>query len=172
MSPSNRQADCFGGRRARWPAKSGCALEWRQLKSWPVSAPGEPLLGPVGLAQMIGAPEPVNKRLTPATCMVDGPRRIAAAADRCPFAAPDPFPPPARQPHTVSFLTGPLPFSLAFVFGCDLVKIESEIAKMNWRAPGEASFGPDLRPRDHRRRRQWVRRRARCGRARKFRFPL
>jgi glycerol-3-phosphate dehydrogenase len=32
------------------------------------------------------------------------------------------------------------PFSLAFTFGCDLFQIESKIAKVNWRTPGEASL--------------------------------
>jgi hypothetical protein len=29
------------------------------------------------------------------------------------------------------------PFSVAFGFGCDLIKTESEIAKVNWRTPGK-----------------------------------
>ena len=32
------------------------------------------------------------------------------------------------------------PFLLAFTFGCDLFQIESKIAKVNWRTPGEASL--------------------------------
>jgi hypothetical protein len=32
------------------------------------------------------------------------------------------------------------PFSLAFVFGCDLFETESEIAKVNGRSPGSASW--------------------------------
>ena len=33
-----------------------------------------------------------------------------------------------------------VPFSVAFVFGCDLLETESEIAKVNWRTPGGASL--------------------------------
>ena len=63
-------------------------------------------------------------------------------------------------------------FSFAFVFGCDLIQTESEIAKVNRRTPGEASFGPDFRPRDHWGRHQRLRHRARCGGPGQFRFPL
>ena len=35
-------------------------------------------------------------------------------------------------------LTRVFPFRVAFVFGCDLIENESEIAKVNWRTPGEA----------------------------------
>jgi hypothetical protein len=38
--------------------------------------------------------------------------------------------PPARNRR--QFL-----FSVAFVFICDLIQTESEIAKVNWRTPGE-----------------------------------
>ena len=42
-------------------------------------------------------------------------------------------------------------FSVAFVLGCDLIQIESEIAKMNGRTPGER-LGSHFRSRHHRRR--------------------
>src|SRR5712671_980750 len=63
-------------------------------------------------------------------------------------------------------------FSVAFAFGCDLIRIESEIAKVNRANAGEASFGPNFRPRDHWGRRQWLRHRARCGGPGQLCFPL
>src|ERR1700733_8585703 len=40
------------------------------------------------------------------------------------------------MPHILK----PVPFSLAFVFGCDLFQTESEIAKVNGRSPRSASW--------------------------------
>src|SRR5690242_6800816 len=79
---------------------------------------------------------------------------------------------PLRSPRFSAARLLESELSLAFAFGCDLIQKRKLNRPKRRRIVGEALFGSDLRPRDHRWRRQWVWHCARCCRSWKFGFPL